>query len=130
MSFKEKITFVLFVSVILCSCYRNNEATLFPKSSEPGSSSCDTMNVSYSAAINPVLLQNCAIPGCHTGPSPTAGYTLDNYIGVRSVVLGGRLIGAITHAVGYSPMPKNGGMLSDCQVGLITSWVNQGAQNN
>ncbi len=36
------------------------EASLYPVSAEPGSSTCDTTNVSYSISIKPILLQPCA----------------------------------------------------------------------
>jgi len=119
-----------FLCVVVCSCSRDNEATLYPAQPKPGSSSCDTNNVSFVATVKPILSQNCALVGCHTGPYPTGGYSLDSYTGAKSIVLSGRLIGAITHTVGYTPMPKNGIMLNDCQIGEIVSWVNQGSQNN
>ena len=122
---------MLFLSsVCLYSCYRDNKAALYPKSSVPGSSSCDTTNTSYSGAVQPVFSKNCALSGCHASASPTGGYVLDTYKGAISIVLSGRLIGAITHSAGYSVMPKNAAMLSDCDIALITSWINQGAQNN
>ncbi len=118
------------LSIALQGCYDDNATDIYPQSAVPGSSLCDTTNVSFSKIIEPILLQNCALPGCHASSSPTGGYTLDNYNGVRSIVLSGRIVGAITHSFGYSPMPKDAAMLNDCQVGLITSWINQGAQDN
>jgi hypothetical protein len=130
MSFIIKISLLILLSVCLYSCYRDNKASLYPKSSVPGSSTCDTSNVSFSGSVQPVFLKNCALSGCHASSSPTGGYVLDNYNGVRSIVLSGRLIGAITHSAGFSAMPKDAAMLSDCDIALITSWIDQGAQNN
>jgi len=42
----------------------------------------------------------------------------------------GKLLGAVTHASGYSPMPKNQAQLSDCNIQKITNWINKGALNN
>jgi hypothetical protein len=125
------LLFLLFIcSVIFNSCYYDDANSIYPQSPLPGSSQCDTNNVSYTTVISPILLQNCALPGCHASSSPTGGYTLDNYNGVRSIVLSGRIIGAISHLAGYSPMPKDAAMLDACQIGQITSWINQGAKNN
>ncbi len=124
--FSLSLLFIFFV----CSCYHDSADALYPKSAEPGSTSCDTSNVSYSKNVNGIFLQNCALPGCHASSAPTGGYTLDNYNGVKAIVLSGRIIGAITHTMGYASMPKDRTMLNNCQIGLIKSWINQGAQNN
>jgi hypothetical protein len=122
---------VLFsFAVLVCGCYRDNEESLYPKAAYAGGVGCDTVNISYDRTVKYIFQRNCAIPGCHASGSATGGYTLDNYAGVRSVVLSGRIIGAITHAPGYVHMPKNGTKLDDCQLGQIISWINQGAQNN
>ena len=120
--------FLLFIA--LYGCYEDNATNLYPKTMEPGGQGCDTVNISYAHAVSEIFTQNCAIAGCHANGSSTGGYTLDNYSGVKSVVLSGRLIGAITHATGYAQMPKDAATLNDCQIGQIESWVNQGAQNN
>jgi len=130
MNFAIKIGTFFLASVCLYSCYRDNQSSLYPKSSAPGSSGCDTSDVSFSGTVQPVFLQNCALSGCHASSSPTGGYVLDNYNGVRSVVLSGRLIGAIDHSAGYSAMPKDAAMLSDCDIAMIISWINKGAQND
>jgi hypothetical protein len=117
-------------SLLAYGCYRDSEEALYPKGAYPGGVGCDTMNISYERTVKYIFLQNCALAGCHATGSATGSYTLDNYHGVRSVVLSGRIIGAITHAPGYVHMPKNGTKLDDCKLGQIISWINQGAQNN
>jgi len=129
-SFIQMAALLLFFSITLYGCYYDNSASIYPQSPAPGSTLCDTTNVSYSKTVSPILLQNCALAGCHASSSPTGGYTLDNYDGVRSIVLSGRIIGAITHSPGYSPMPKDAAMLNTCEIGQITSWINQGALDN
>lgn len=121
---------LFFASMILVGCYHDDAESLYPRSALPGSVGCDTMNVSYSRTVKSIFLNNCALAGCHASSSPTGGYTLDNYNGVKSIVLSGRVTGAITHTMGYSFMPKDRPKLDECQIGLIKSWINQGAQNN
>lgn len=125
-----KICLVVFTALVMYGCYRHNEETVHPPIATPGSAECDTVNVSYDRTVKYIFQQNCALSGCHASSAPTGGYTLDNYDGVRSIVLSGRIKGAITHASGYVPMPKDAGQLTDCQVGLILSWIDQGAKNN
>ena len=120
----------LFCTSLFAACYRDNAALLYPGSAMPGSSGCDTLKVSYKNTIAPIFMQNCALSGCHAGAAPTGGYSLNNYAGVVSIIRSERLIGAISHSVGYSPMPKDAPKLTDCQVGLIESWIDQGAGDN
>jgi hypothetical protein len=129
MNFFKKCAYIFFMPVMLYSCYRHNQEAIY-STSIPGSSLCDTSHVSYDSTISPILLGNCAVTGCHASSSATGGYAFDNYSGVRSAVLNGRLIGAVTHASGYAQMPKDRAMLDECQIALITSWVEHGAQNN
>lgn len=128
--FMVGITAVLLLLTVVPGCVKHNEETIFPKGAIPGSSSCDTTNVSYSRTISVILMQNCALTGCHASSSSTGGYTLDNYNGVKAIVASGRIIGAITHTSGYVPMPKDRAMLNECQIGLVKSWIGQGGQNN
>ncbi len=89
---------------------------------------CDTTQFKYGANISVILANNCV--GCHSGTAPSAGITLNTYQAVRAQVTNGRLWGAVTHAPGYSPMPKNAAKLNDCQLTQIRKWRDAGALNN
>ena len=91
-------------------------------------SGCDTAQFRYGANISLIITNNCV--GCHGGTAPSANINLGNYNGVNAQVTNGRLIGAVTHTAGYSPMPKNAAKLSDCQITQIKKWIAAGAQNN
>lgn len=90
--------------------------------------SCDTSLFTYSGAVSAILSKNCV--GCHTGANGGGGIDLSTYSGVQVVALNGHLVGTITHAPGFSPMPKGGAMLSDCNITQIEKWVAAGAPNN
>jgi mono/diheme cytochrome c family protein len=90
--------------------------------------SCDPSLFKFNADIKPILATNCT--GCHSGGAPSAGINLTSYDVVKQVAQNGRLVGAITHAAGYSPMPKNANKLSDCKINQIKNWVAAGAPNN
>jgi hypothetical protein len=91
-------------------------------------SGCDTANVTYSQTVSAILSQNCN--GCHGGSFPSGGIDLTFYAGVATVAFDGRLLGAITHSSGFSPMPQSAPMLPDCEILQIAKWVSEGAQDN
>jgi hypothetical protein len=92
------------------------------------SSTCDTTNFTYAAIIKPIITNKCQ--GCHIGTTASAGIDLSTYNGLKAKVTDGRLWGSINHFTGYSPMPKNAAKLSDCEITLISKWINAGALNN
>jgi hypothetical protein len=116
------------LSIIVClfqACYYD-KADMITKINN---SACDTINVSFAAKVQPIIINNCT-NGCHTGTSASAGIPLDNYTQISSIANSNKLLGVIKHTVGFSPMPKGGGKLSDCNIALINAWINQGTKNN
>ena len=89
---------------------------------------CDSSQFKYSTNVSVILGTYCL--GCHGGTAPSGGINLSTYNGVFQVASSGRLVGAVSHAPGYSPMPKNTSKLSICQIAQIRKWVNSGAPNN
>ena len=68
--------------------------------------------------------------GCHNAATQSGGLILENYDGLRVVATNGRLLGALKRLPGFSPMPKGGNKLSDCEINIVEKWVNAGAPNN
>jgi uncharacterized membrane protein len=89
---------------------------------------CDTLNVTYSGKIKPILDGKCT--GCHSGSSPSGGISLSAYNGVQAVALNGRLFGAVNHSAGFVPMPQGGNKLPQCEIDAIRIWTDAGAPNN
>src|SRR6476620_5698373 len=94
----------------------------------PGTGNCVTANMKYSTDVTAILQANCY--SCHSGAVINAGINLSTYAGVKSVVDNGKLVGTISHAAGFKPMPDGGAKLSECTINKIKSWVNAGALNN
>lgn len=124
---------VVAIGMMLFACSKSSDvpdntggSNNTPGGSNPGS--CDTVNMKYVANVQPILQANCY--SCHGNGQANGGVTLDNYAGVKAVADNGKLIGVITHAPGFPPMPKGGAKLSDCNINKIRSWINRGAQNN
>lgn len=89
---------------------------------------CDTTNISYANDIVPILTNSCV--GCHSTGNPSTSVSLDNFNGVQAVALSGQLYGSLSWQSGYSPMPKNGNQLANCEIEKIKAWIDAGALNN
>jgi uncharacterized membrane protein len=87
---------------------------------------CDTTNVKYSEQVTSVL-NNCI--SCHNASNSSGNVLLDTYANVKIQVDNGKLKGSIEQTAGFSPMPQ-GGKLSDCNILIINTWINEGALNN
>jgi hypothetical protein len=91
-------------------------------------SACDTTTVKFSTTILGIMNTKCV--GCHSGTPPQGGINFTTHAGVKAKVDDGRLWGAINHLPGYSPMPKGGQKLSDCEIKQFKKWIDAGAPNN
>jgi len=94
---------------------------------------CDSVNVSFSETVFPIIQNNCY--GCHSGTDPGGGIYLTNHsqvsaAGAISPGNTGSLLGAITWTSGNIPMPENGQQLSDCKIAQIRKWINDGMPDN
>lgn len=129
---KAFLPLALFISglMIVSSCSKDNEAALNPPV-DPGNgngNTCDTVNMKYAANVQPIIANNCY--GCHGNGAAAGGISLDSYAKLKTQADNGNLLGTITHATGFSPMPRGGAKLSDCNINTIKSWINRGTLNN
>lgn len=106
----------------MTSCTSNVEEELYPPNT------CDTMSVSYSGTIAPIIEQNCF--DCHQGAGSISGIPLDGYDNLKAMVDAGRLVGAVRRQSGFSPMPQDAPSLPECELLKIEKWVDEGAQDN
>lgn len=125
---KTKIfPFVTIVTIffLAISCYYDNEEALYPTLG----GNCDTLNISFSKNIAPMLANNCL--SCHSNTTAAVAggnIKLQDYADVK--LLAASVAGSIKHTGAYSPMPKNGGMLSDCLITQFDKWVAGGYLQN
>ena len=84
--------------------------------------------VSFATDVTPILQSNCY--SCHSTASNITGVLLENFNEVSLYVQNGRLLGTITHASGYIPMPDGAAKLDDCSIAAIKNWIDNGAPNN
>jgi len=88
---------------------------------------CDPNLFTYSLDIEPIINNACV--SCHKPGYLGGGINLVGYANVKIQADNGFLLGTITHAPTYEPMPK-GGKLSECEIDKIQNWIEAGALNN
>ncbi|WP_276497077.1 hypothetical protein [Pontibacter litorisediminis] len=122
------LVYLLWLGLLLAvavACTDDNAEDLMP---QPDPQQCDTSAVTFSGAVAPILAANCY--GCHAASIAEGGVVLDNYALVKEEAAHGHLLGVITHAPGFPPMPQGAPKLSDCDINKIRKWVEAGAPNN
>jgi hypothetical protein len=55
---------------------------------------------------------------------------VSSYAQLQAKAANGQLLGTLNHDPGYSPMPKGGAKLSDCDLAKLRQWVAAGTPNN
>jgi len=124
--FTRNISLVILLVILawgLNSCYYDNVEDLYPIPP-----ACDTLNITYSGTVAPIMTANCN--ACHGSTDPSAGIITDTYSGLKIIVDDGSFWGAINHESGYSPMPQGGNKLSDCDLKKIGIWIENDAPND
>ena len=120
----RNFTFTGCTSIFLWACTYNNEEELYGNQT----GNCDTTTVSYTTDIVPLLQSNCYV--CHSQNAAMGGVTLEGHSRAQLYANNGRLLGSVSHAPGFSPMPKSGNKLSLCEINKIKRWINLGSPNN
>jgi hypothetical protein len=117
-------TLILIKLCILCvvvsGCFYDNEVELYP-----GTGSCDTLDISFSEVISPLIQANCNISGCHVSGG-TGNGIFENYDQIRVKVDNGSLENRV---VILRDMPP-GASLNECQISQFQSWLDAGAPDN
>ena len=108
-------------SASLTGCYYDVEEELYPMA-------CDSTASTYGGTVLRILETNCY--ACHSSGAAMGGIVLEGYDNARAYANNGKLVGTINHDAGFSPMPKNAGPLTSCDVAAIKSWIAEGAMNN
>ena len=119
----KKLILPLVSTVLLMSgCYYDNEEELYP--GPGGDGACDTVTVSFTAQIEPLINTKCAVAGCHlNNQSPL----LTSYSAISA---NASRIRQRVYVSKDMPPPGSGYTLSDNERELINNWICQGALNN
>ena len=115
---------IIFTSILFQSCTHDNEEELYGEE-------CKKENLSYSEDISSIISNHCIL--CHSDANYTSlggGIPLEAYENVKNFAESGALLGTVKHLSGYTPMPKGGAKLDDCQLEQIEIWIEEGFLNN
>ena len=104
------------------SCYYDVEEVLY------AGVGCDSLDVSYSQSILPILHTNCYI--CHNKLDQLGGINLEGYNELKPFVDDGSFWGSITHDPAFLAMPQDRPKMNDCNLTIIRKWLDEGAPNN
>lgn len=120
-------TVIASITMLVIACSKSAETDF---TTNTGGNTCDTTSVKYALDIVPILQGNCY--SCHGSGSTggSGGIDLSTYAKLKVYASNGYLVGNVTHAPGYVPMPYGQAQLPSCEVNKIVAWVHQGAQNN
>jgi hypothetical protein len=113
---KKIINVVLFPFILFSGCENNVE-----ENSEDNPVDCTEVETYYTENVAPILESNCT--GCHSGPTPKAGLSLDSYSNVRAAIKTGDVLDRVTRVQG-SPgfMPNSGTKLSDANLEILQTF--------
>ena len=129
---KKVFSALALISILAYACTKSTDdgGNLNPDPPPGNGNNCDTVNMEYLADVVPILQNNCY--RCHgsNSNSGSLGIVLEGYNNIKPYAESGTLIGVITHAQGFVPMPQDASKLSDCNINKIRSWIANGIQNN
>lgn len=92
-------------------------------------SDCDTTEISsFENDIYPIIYYNCV--SCHWDQSLSGSVCLTSYENIKAYALNGKLVNSITGQNDVEPMPYASSPIPQCDIDLITNWVNNGAPQN
>lgn len=104
--------------------------------------------VSFSADVQPIFTNSCALSGCHSGPSPSSGLSLEAGVSHAEIVNGNAIQSVLNLITPGSPddsylyqkilpsgnrvggrMPLSGS-ITQAEIDIIATWITEGAENN
>ena len=99
---KKIINVVLLLLISFYGCERNVEED--PNDITPD---CSNVEAYYTENVAPILESNCTV--CHSGPTPTAGLSLDSYSVVFIAIKSGDVLDRVNRDQGTNGFMPNGG---------------------
>ena len=116
------LTVLIFTLLLFNSCYYDKEEELYKYNHVIN---CDVSNVTYSKTIAPIMSANCNV--CHSTSTAAGAIVLDNY---TDLVKHMDRVWVSINLTGSSAMPKDGNMLTSCDINKIQAWKDKGTPND
>jgi hypothetical protein len=121
---------IILAAIAVCLSLLIASSCTYRKADNEIVKACDTLNLSYSRDIVPILRDNCY--SCHSGSFPSSSISLDTFNTLKYYcVLPGNLFMRMIRQKDARPMPQPPfKKLDDCQINQIGAWINTGAPDN
>ena len=87
---------------------------------------CETEGVTYNNDIASIITTNCTTATCHNNDDLADGFSLESFQQTMAAALFDNFLPAINHEPGFAPMPRGAPMLPECDIDMITAWINAG----
>lgn len=94
---------------------------------DPEPETCDTTNVTYTNGAAAIINATCATsPACHNNDASST-FKMSDYDQSFAAAGFNKIVGSINHTDGFSNMPKGADKLSQCDIDILTAWIDAGA---
>ena len=115
----KKISILILLTFALQSCYNDNEEELY------GPVTCDLSDVTYADQVSSIINSSCATSGCHVAGGTGSG-DFTNFDELKSKVDNGSFENRVLVEKTMPPSSQ----LSDCDLQILQTWLDNGALNN
>ena len=123
---KKKYQLIIIIAALVggvAACHKQPNGNGGAPPTPPPPSSCSSVSAKFSADVNPIIQNSCAIGGCHGSASNNGPGPLLTFDQIKNAAA------SIKSAVVSKSMPR-GGALSNAQIQQISCWVDNGARND
>lgn len=86
-----------------------------------------TDEISFSQQVEPLINMNCSTSGCHDATAE-GGYEFKDHATISAAA--DRIVSAIQHLSGTTPMPLGTDKLSDSAIRIVVCWNSAGKLDN
>ncbi|MDE3212820.1 MAG: hypothetical protein KGM98_06265 [Bacteroidota bacterium] len=115
------LSLVVVLVITVSGCYYDKEQLLYPPAA---ANSCDSLKVTFSGSVAPLIQSKCATAGCHDANTGAGATVLTTYSQI--VAKSARIY---QRAVVDKTMPLSG-PLSATEIAILNCWITSGTPNN
>ena len=89
----------------------------------PMTTGCEIDGVTYTNDIASIINTNCTTATCHNDEDLANDFSLESFQQTMAAASFGNFLPAINHEAGFSRMPRGADKLPQCDIDMITAWI-------